>query len=111
MMALTLSTTDLALIRDEVGDDPPTTDLRKSFLVLQHWMLVALRVLKRRRAALLQGGDVSQVTIPGAIAVTVSKGDLAELTALIDALQARYDAETGGGEGATAGRLGRRLPR
>ena len=109
-----LTAADLAAIRDEIGEgtDPSTTELRKSFTELGHWMLVALRVLRRRRAALTTGGDVTQVNLPGAIGVTIGKPDLSALIEQIDALQARYDAETGAGENvATAGRLTRRVPR
>jgi hypothetical protein len=111
MAALTAA--DLQLIRDEIGDgdDPSNAQLRKSYLEAGHWIPVALRVLKRRRAVAMQGGSVSQVQIPGAIGVTLGKVDLAALTAQIDRLQARYDQETGGGVAASAGRLTRRVPR
>ena len=92
-MALTL--VDLALVRDEIGTSSPPTDteLDDSYDELHHWLLVALRVLKRRRAALAAGG-VQAVSIPGAVSVTL-RSDLASLDRQIVRLEARYATETG----------------
>ncbi len=114
-MPETLTAADLALIRDEIGTgDPADTDLRKSYAALGHWMPVAIRVLKRRRAAASAGGDVSQVSIPGAVGVTLGKADLAALDRQIAALEARYEALTGqdvGDLSFTISHTYRRVPR
>lgn len=55
-----LTETDLAAIRDEIGDsDPSDDDLYESWDELGHWILVALRVLRRRRAAAITGGQTA----------------------------------------------------
>lgn len=111
----TLSLTDLALIRDEIGTaaPPSDTDLRRSFIALGHWLPVTIRILKRRRAEAGAGGGVSSVTVPGAIAVTLSRADLASLTEQIAALEDRWAAEQGipGPGAASFSHLTRTLPR
>lgn len=101
-MATTLSTEDLERIRDEVGTAPSTTDLRRSYLDLQHWLPVAIRVLKRRRSAAGAGGGVSQVSIPGALGVTLAKPDLTSLDKQIERLERLWLAEQGLPSGDTA---------
>jgi hypothetical protein len=90
-----LSAADLASIRDEIGTATPPTDtqLKASFVELEDWRLVAIRQLKRRRAALAAGG-VASVAIPGAVSVSL-RSDLKTLTEQIDRLQAEYEAATG----------------
>jgi hypothetical protein len=91
-----LSTADLARIRDEVGtSDPTNADLTRSFAELGHWLPVAIRVLKRRRSAAGMGGGVSQVTVPGAIGVTLAKADIASLDSQIERLERLWDVEQG----------------
>lgn len=104
-----LSTADLALIRDEVGDDPATSVLRTWFTELGHWLPVTIRALKRRRSAAGAGGGVSQVSIPGAIGVTIAKPDISSLDKQIARLEAAWAAEQGlpTGESATFSRLTR----
>lgn len=110
----TLSTTDLALIRDEVGTAEPTdSEIRQAYTQLDgSWLLVAIRILKRRRAAATAGGGVSAVTIPGAISVTLSSSQISSLDSQIARLEAQYAEETGiGVVGASFDRITRLLPR
>lgn len=109
---MSLSDVDLARIRDEVGVDDPTDDqLYASYDQLGHWLLVSLRVLKRRRAKLAAGG-VSSVAIPGAVSVSL-RSDLAALDRQIAALTLQYEQETSEDlpGGASSTRLRRRVPR
>lgn len=110
-MALTAS--DLALIRDETGTEPPDADLNAWYDQLGNWLPVAIRALKRRRAAAGAGGGVSQVSVPGAIGVTVKGPDLAGLDAQIARLEARWALAQGiPADGATSSsRLCRVTPR
>lgn len=110
-MALTAS--DLELIRDEIGDTPDDGQLNTWYADLGNWLPVAIRALKRRRAAAGAGGGVSQVTVPGAVAVTVKGPDLAGLDEQIARLEARWAAEQGLPDpgGASSSRLCRVTPR
>lgn len=92
---MALTSIDLSWIRDEIGDASPPSDadLGASFDSLGNKILVAIRILKRRRAG-LAGGGVSAVTIPGAVSVTL-RSDLASLDRQITRLEAQYEAETG----------------
>lgn len=116
-MAEPLTAADLALIRDEIGTSTPPSDndLRRAFLALpvQHWLPVAIRVLKRRKAAASAGGGASSVTVPGAIAVTLSKADLTTLIEQITDLENRWAEVQGipGPTGASSSRLVRLTPR
>lgn len=93
--AVSLTPVDLAWIRDEIGDGAPPHDQELDDLLtsLGHRTLVALRVLKRRRAALSAGG-VSQFSLAGVFSVGL-KGDSAALDRQIARLEAAYAAETG----------------
>lgn len=111
---MSLTDVDLAWVRDEIGEGTPPsdTDLDSTYDQLGHRSLVAIRVLKRRRAALAAGG-VSSVTIPGAVAVTL-RSDLASLDRQITRLEAQYESETGvdlPDGGATSTRLTRTTAR
>jgi hypothetical protein len=112
MTETVLSATDLTRIRDEIGDQPGSGLLRTWYLELGHWLPVAIRALRRRRAAAVSGGDVSQVTVPGAIGVTLAKVDVTALDTQIDRLERLWAIEQGTDTGrATFGRLVRRTPR
>ena len=110
-----LTPADLALIRDEIGTTTPPddTELNASYADLGHWLPVAIRVLKRRRSGLVLGGGASSVTVPGAIAVTLSKADLSVLNEQIADLEQQWAAESGipGPDTATSSRLTRLTPR
>lgn len=94
---MALSAGDLQLIRDEIGDgaDPSTVQLRLWHTELGHWLPVAIRTLKRRRAAAGSGGGVSQVTVPGAIGVSIAAPNLAALDAQIARLENAWIEEQG----------------
>lgn len=89
----------LGWIRDEIGSSTPPTDddLAESWDELGHWILVALRVLRRRRADAVTGGtsQPSAVAIPGVVSVSAATPNVRALDAQIDALVARYERETG----------------
>jgi hypothetical protein len=92
---------------------PSNVKLRLWYVELGHWLPVAIRTLKRRRSAAGAGGGVSQVSIPGAIGVTIAKPDVASLDAQIARLEAAWAEEQGLPTGATASssRLCRVTPR
>ena len=102
---MSLSATDLALIRDESGTAPPPLDVDLSpasddTAALPggpHWLPVAIRSLKRRRAAVVGGGggSVEQLNLSGVLAVTLSKADTVELTKQIQRLEYRWQALSG----------------
>jgi hypothetical protein len=112
MTETVLSVEDLTRIRDEVGDTPSTTSLRQWYVELEHWLPVAIRALRRRRTAAVAGGGVSQVTVPGAIGVTLAKVDVAALDSQIERLERLWAIEQGTEtDRATFGQLVRRVPR
>lgn len=110
---MALTDVDLAWIRDEIGDATPPSDgdLEDTWDLLGHRILVALRIIKRRRAA-LAGGGVQSIAIPGAVSVSL-RSDLKSLDAQIARLEAEYEAETGVDlpGGASSTRLRRTVPR
>lgn len=89
---MALSSTDLALIRDEVGDAPNDATLEQYYAELEQtsWIPTALRVLRRRRGNLAQ--ETTQVSIPGVIAVGM-KSNLATIDRQIERLELRLQAE------------------
>lgn len=91
-----LTATDLALVRDEVGTATPPTDteLNTSYDELGHWILVALRVLKRRRAAATSGSTADSFSLAGVFSVSM-KASIRDLDGQIARLQGEYEAETG----------------
>jgi len=106
---VTLTATDLAWVRDEIGaaDPPSDSDLGTWMTELGSRTLVALRVLKRRRADVAGGSAVSSFSIPGAFSVGL-KGDIAALDRQIARLEALYEQETGKAttdSGVTVGRI------
>lgn len=97
-MALTAA--DLDLIRDEIGASTPPadTDLQAYGLALgDRWRLVALRVLRRRRAAGAGGGEASSFSLSGVLSVSSSKSDLGALAAQILSLEQAEAADVTGG--------------
>ena len=108
-----LTDLDLAWIRDEIGDTTPPTDddLRESFEVLDNRTLVAIRVLKPRRAALPGGSPVDSFSIAGVLSVT-QRSNIKALDEQIARLEALYSGDTGqdigDGGGVTFGRITRR---
>lgn len=98
---MALTPVDLAWIRDEIGtaDPPADSDLSVWMTQLNNRILVALRVLKRRRAEVAGGSAVSSLSIAGAISVGL-KGDVGALDRQIARLEAAYEAETGVATGA-----------
>lgn len=111
---MALTTADRDLVRDEIGTAEPPTDAELDTLhdTLGYWRLVALRVLKRRRAAIAasEGGGVSQITIPGALGVGFRGTDLSALDAQIARLEGEHAAAVGGYSVST-GTVQRILPR
>ena len=93
---MALNATDLAWIRDEIGDTTPPTDdeLTTSYATLNDRTLVAIRVLKRRRASIAGGSTVDSLTIPGVLSIT-QRSNLAALDAQIARLEALYTTDTG----------------
>lgn len=101
----------LPLIRDEIGDGSPPSDveLEDLFASVGYWRLVALRILKRRRAEAVAaaGGGVSNVSIPGAISVGLRAGDVASLDRQIAKLENEHAAELAGEPVVAVGRSSR----
>lgn len=88
-----ITSTDQALIRDEVGDDPSDDTLEEWFDELGHWLPVAIRVLKRRFANASAGGqEVSSFGLEGVLNVGFSKASLTNLSAQITRLEAAWAA-------------------
>ena len=94
-MAMTDS--DLALIRDEVGDDPSDSVLDDYFDELGHWLPVAIRVLKRRRANAAAGGqETKSFSLDGVLSVGLSTANFSNLDKQIARLEDAWAAEQGG---------------
>ncbi len=86
----------LELIRDEVGSTPDDDTLEELYDLLENWMLVALRVLRRRYADAAGGGQsATSFTLSGVMSVGLSKTDLTSLQTQINRLQGLYDASRG----------------
>jgi len=97
---MALTSTDLDLIRDEIGDSTPPTDVTLGLYaaaLADRWRLVALRVLKRRRASGAGGSEASSFTLTGVLSVSSSKTDLVALDAQILRLEQAETAEVTGG--------------
>ena len=91
---------DLARIRDEVGTDPDDNTLDDYFDALGHWLPVAIRVLKRRRANAAAGGQETKTfSLDGVLSVGLSTANLSDLNKQIDRLEAAWAAEQGGTDG------------
>lgn len=94
---MTMTDTDLAHIRDEVGDQPADTVIDDWFDELGHWLPVAIRVLKRRRANAAAGGQQTKTfSLDGVLSVGLSTADLPKLDTQIARLEAAWAAEQGG---------------
>ncbi len=97
---MALSSLELELIRDEIGASTPPTneDLAAYAAVLgERWRLVAIRVLKRRRAAGAGGSEASSFSLSGVLSVSQSKTDLGALDAQILRLEQDENADLTGG--------------
>lgn len=106
---MALSSIDVDLIRHEIGDATPPTDTTLQLYAAalgDRWRLVALRVLKRRRAAGAGGSEASSFTLSGVLSVSQSKSDLVALDAQILRLEQDETADATGGTG-TSTRLRR----
>lgn len=83
---------DLALVRDEIGDQPDDTTIAGYFEELDDWRRVALRVLKRRRATAAAGGQQTKsFSLDGVLSVGLSTADFRTLDAQIARLEALLD--------------------
>src|SRR5690554_6413742 len=88
---MALTPTDIDLIRDEVGNDPTDSVLYAWGDELGHWLPVAIRVLKRRRADASAGGqETTSFALPGVISVGMTKADLRGLDTQIARLEAQW---------------------
>ena len=88
---MTLSSSDLALLRDEIGTVTPPTDDDLSDLYDElgdsSWVPTALRVLRRRRAAMATS-EVKSVSLAGVVSVSLGSS-LAALDRQIERLEAQ----------------------
>jgi len=85
----------LPLIRDEIGGTPDDQTLEEHYETLGHWILVSIRVLKRRYADAAGGGqETTSFSLDGVLSVGLSKANLDQLSKQIDRLERRYRAET-----------------
>lgn len=88
-----ITTADIDLIRDEIGSQPDDDTLEGWFDELEHWMPVAIRVLKRRFADASAGGqEVSNFTLDGVLGVGFTKASLSDLSRQIARLEAAWAA-------------------
>jgi hypothetical protein len=101
---MNLTDDELRLIRDEIGDGPPTDDeLYELADPAGVWQEVAVSVLKRRRAAALGGGTdhgaSESIQIPGVLGysrgASLTAMSLAALVAALDAQIARLSGQVG----------------
>lgn len=83
-------------IRDEIGASPDDDTLEEWFDELGHWIPVALRVLKRRRADAAGGGqEAASFTLSGVLSVSMGKANLTALDGQIERLEALWALENG----------------
>lgn len=86
---------DLALLRDEIGSNPDDTTLEGWYDELGHWLPVAIRALKRRRADATAGGtETTSFSLDGVLSVGLSKADLKALDRQIAYLENRWAAQS-----------------
>jgi hypothetical protein len=103
-----MTDTDLARIRDEVGDDPTDVVLDDWFDELGNWVPVAIRVLKRRRANATAGGQQTKsFSLDGVLSVSMSTADLTNLNLQITRLETLWAGEPGMPPGVTTARITR----
>ena len=106
-----MNPTDLANLRDELGAHPDDDTLEELHGETGHWILTALRVLKRRRADIAGGGQAaSSFSLSGVLSVSLGTGNLAALDSQIERLEALWATESGEtpGSGVSFGRFDRR---
>ena len=83
-------------IRDEIGNTPDDDAIEELYTELGHWIPVALRVLKRRRADAAGGGqEASSFTLSGVLSVSLGKANLTALDGQIERLEAMWAVENG----------------
>ena len=75
----TLTDNDLELIRDEVGATPDDDALFDMFDVLGHWIPVAIRVLKRRRADATTSAGAKSFSLDSVLSVSLATTDIKAL--------------------------------
>ena len=93
-------------IRDEVGANPDDDTIEEIHAETGHWILTALRVLKRRRADAAGGGqETKSFTLTGVLSVGLGSANLGALDRQIERLEALYAGENG--EPASAVTFGR----
>ena len=93
---------DLQRIRDEIGTSPDDDTIEEIHADTGHWILTALRVLKRRRADAAGGGqETKSFTLTGVLSVGLGSANLSALDRQIERLEALYAGENG--EDATSG--------
>jgi len=110
---MALTSIELDLIRDEIGASTPPADADLQVYADAlggGWRLVALRVLKRRRASSAGGSEASSFSLSGVLSVSSSKADLGALDAQILRLEQDETAESTGGN-ASSTRLHRATAR
>lgn len=111
---MTLSATDLELIRDEIGAAPDDATVQGYYTELADpsWIPTALRVLKRRRSD-LAAAPVTSVNLPGGLGVGLGTPSLRSLDSQIARLERAYaDLQTDDdGRVATSGRVQRQTYR
>ena len=91
-----LTDTDRAHIRDEIGTTPDDGTLDEWHDELGHWLLVAIRVLKRRLADASAGGqETTSFGLDGVFTVGLSKANLPGMAAQIARLEAQWAALDG----------------
>lgn len=97
---MALTDIDLALIRDEVGAHPDDNTLYVWGDELGHWLPVAIRVLKRRRADAAAGGqETASFALSGVLSVGMTKTDMRVLDEQISRLEAKWAGLNGAPEG------------
>ena len=105
---MALTPTDIDHIRDEVGNDPTDSVLYAWGDELGHWLPVAIRVLKRRRAQATAGGqETTSFALPGVISVGMTRADTRALDAQIERLEAQWAALNGEPTGAVVNTMRR----
>jgi hypothetical protein len=84
---------ELALIRDEIGSTPDDDTLEEWHAELGHWLPVAIRALKRRRADAAAGGaQATSLSLSGVLSVGLAKTDVTALDAQIARMEAQWAA-------------------
>ena len=93
---------DLQRIRDEIGTSPDDDTIEEIHADTGHWILTAVRVLKRRRADAAGGGqETKSFTLTGVLSVGLGSANLSALDRQIERLEALYAGEND--EDATSG--------